>query len=222
MVLCRGGMAAQVTCESANDFLDGYSLVEMMVLCRAARESPSLTQRVLAIPKAFSEANSLLQAMLYNLSLHVPGFREEDIPLYGCVLPLRHSKDCIRAACNPCIQTFASKNPCIPSEAYYNKWCRMYHPGLSDCSLANMFARMNRNLVHDRGFVSFLKLIRNAEARLAPPTEMEPSNPFEPWQNVRVACHPPILLAEFSIDNFTGVVCVRGVVPISDCLMHAW
>ena len=37
-------------------FLDGYSLLETRVLCRAVRELPFLVQRIKTISKAFCEA----------------------------------------------------------------------------------------------------------------------------------------------------------------------
>ena len=95
-------MAAQLSdMQERGCFLDGYSLLEMMVLCRAGRGLPFLVQEIFTVSKAFTEANSVLQAMLCKLSLHVPGFREGDIPLIGCVLPLRHAQDYIHGACNP-------------------------------------------------------------------------------------------------------------------------
>ena len=39
-------------------FLDGYSLLEMMVLCRAARGLTFLVQEIFKISKVFTEANS--------------------------------------------------------------------------------------------------------------------------------------------------------------------
>ena len=87
--------------------------------------------KVSTVGEEFLTAIIYFTAMLRKLSLQVLGFRDEDIPIEGFLLPIGQEQYHMRHGCSSCLGG----------------------------SFANKFAIMNPRLLEDKGFIKLLQLI---------------------------------------------------------------